>query len=153
ETVAAGKNVIGLKATNGGTSPNPAGAIGEIVALGTDGKSVATLSTDDAWVVSETAAGDWLKADFDTSSWKSAAVLGDASVAPWNVAAIVERGIAGPAAGAQLPDGFRVRAALLPLDALQSALGRPNREQVVSARDTAPTMLQALELTNGTLLG
>src|SRR5262249_22118814 len=44
-------------------------------------------------------------------------------------------------------------AALLPLDALQSALGRPNREQVVSARDTAPTMLQALELTNGALLG
>jgi hypothetical protein len=153
EALAAGKNVIGLKAANGGTSPNPAGAIGEIVALSADGKPAATFSTDDAWVVSETAAEEWLKADFDASSWKSAAVLGDAGVAPWNVAAIVERGLAGPASAAQLPPGFRVRAALLPLDALQSALGRPNREQVVSARDTAPTMLQALELTNGTLLG
>src|SRR5262249_9908269 len=110
-------------------------------------------STNEEWVVSEKEFADWLKSDFDASSWRNAAVLGDRSVAPWNVAAIVERGIPGPASSAQLPAGFRVRAALLPLDALQSALGRPNREQVVSARDTAPTMLQALELTNGTLLG
>jgi hypothetical protein len=56
------------------------------------------------------------------------------------------------AAAAQLPPGFRIRAGLLPLDTLQAALGRPNREQVVSARDSSPTMLQALELTNGALL-
>ncbi len=56
-------------------------------------------------------------------------------------------------ANATLPATFRIRAALMSLDSLQAALGRPNREQVVSARDTAPTMLQALELTNGNLLG
>ncbi|MGE5193522.1 MAG: DUF1549 domain-containing protein, partial [Deltaproteobacteria bacterium] len=152
EALVKGENVIGLKATNGGSGPNPAGAIGEIVALSADGKLAATLSTDEEWLVSDSEVADWLKADFDASSWKAAAVLGDAGVAPWNVAAIVERGIAAAAVKAQLPEGFRVRAALLPLDSLQSALGRPNREQVVSARDTAPTMLQALELTNGTLL-
>ena len=35
---------------------------------------------------------------------------------------------------------------------MQLALGRPNRDQVVTARDTLPTLLQALELTNGTTL-
>ena len=46
----------------------------------------------------------------------------------------------------------RVRAALLMDGPLSRALGRPNREQVVTRRDSLATMLQALELTNGTTL-
>ncbi|HET6324609.1 MAG TPA: DUF1549 and DUF1553 domain-containing protein [Planctomycetaceae bacterium] len=46
----------------------------------------------------------------------------------------------------------KVRAALLMDGALSRALGRPNREQVVTRRDTLATMLQALEMTNGTTL-
>ncbi len=46
----------------------------------------------------------------------------------------------------------RVRAALAMDDALSRALGRPNREQVVTRRDSLATMLQALELVNGTTL-
>jgi len=42
-----------------------------------------------------------------------------------------------------------VRAALVAADPLQVALGRPNREQVVTVRSSAATTLQALELTNG----
>lgn len=42
-----------------------------------------------------------------------------------------------------------VRAALVPADELQVALGRPNREQVITVRASAATTLQALELTNG----
>ncbi len=45
-----------------------------------------------------------------------------------------------------------VRAALVPADELQVALGRPNREQVITVRASAATTLQALELTNGTEL-
>ena len=45
-----------------------------------------------------------------------------------------------------------IRAVLARLDPLQLALGRPNRDQVVTTRDTLPTLLQALELTNGTTL-
>ena len=45
-----------------------------------------------------------------------------------------------------------VRAVLSRLDPLQLALGRPNRDQIVTTRDTLPTLLQALELTNGTTL-
>ena len=51
--------------------------------------------------------------------------------------------------GAKLTE---VRAVLSRLDPLQLALGRPNRDQIVTTRDTLPTLLQALELTNGTTL-
>jgi len=42
-----------------------------------------------------------------------------------------------------------VRAALVPADPLQVALGRPNREQVVTSRSSTATTLETLELTNG----
>jgi hypothetical protein len=142
----AGKNVIAIVATNDGESPNPAGAIGEIVLLSAEGKRIAGLSTDDSWSYSTKDAPEWYKADFDASGWKKAAALGDAALGPWNMAARVAQKYS------PLPSGFRIRASLMPLDALQAALGRPNREQVVSSRDAAPTMLQALELTNGTSL-
>ncbi len=48
---------------------------------------------------------------------------------------------------AQLKD--RTRSALVPADPLMVALDRPNREQVVTVRQSTPTTLQALELTNG----
>ena len=153
EFLKSGGNVIALKAANGGSSPNPAGTIGEIAALNAQGKLVALLSTDATWRVSETEAAGWLKSEFDGSSWRGASVLGDASVGPWNIAEIIARGAVVPQAVARLPAGFKIRAALLPLDSLQAALGRPNREQVVSQRDAAPTMLQSLELTNGSALG
>jgi hypothetical protein len=149
----AGKNVVALKATNGADAPNPAGVIGEIVVYDAVGKQSALLATDDSWRVSESAAADWLKPEFDGTSWKPASVLGDATVGPWNIAQVLERTGTTLQANATLPTGYRIRAALLPLDSLQAALGRPNREQVVSSRDSAATMLQALELTNGNLLG
>jgi hypothetical protein len=46
----------------------------------------------------------------------------------------------------------RVRASLLNADPLSTALGRPNREQVMTTRASAATTLQALELTNGSTL-
>ena len=54
------------------------------------------------------------------------------------------------------PDGRplpgRTRAALVNATPLMTALGRPNREQVVTTRADAPTTLQGLELTNGVTL-
>jgi hypothetical protein len=41
------------------------------------------------------------------------------------------------------------RAALVAADPLMTALGRPNREQVVTVRQSTATTLQVLELTNG----
>ncbi|MEX0612682.1 MAG: DUF1549 domain-containing protein [Pirellulales bacterium] len=71
---------------------------------------------------------------------------------------------AGPDSGAivQSADGhdmeflvltdLAVRSSLVPADSLMVALGRPNREQVITSRPTAATTLQALELTNGPTL-
>ena len=42
-----------------------------------------------------------------------------------------------------------IRAALVPASPLQVALGRPNRDQVVTLRGSIATTLEALELTNG----
>jgi hypothetical protein len=46
----------------------------------------------------------------------------------------------------------RTRVALTPADSLTTALGRPTREQVVTARTEAATTLQSLELANGDAL-
>jgi len=50
------------------------------------------------------------------------------------------------------PVASRTRAALANADPLMTALGRPNREQVVTVRTSAATTLQALELENGSTL-
>ena len=49
-------------------------------------------------------------------------------------------------------EALHARAVALNDDELTRALGRPNREQVVTRRDSLPTLLQALELTNGSTL-
>ena len=45
-----------------------------------------------------------------------------------------------------------VRSGLVPADALATAMGRPDREQVVTCRASSATTLQAVELTNGATL-
>jgi hypothetical protein len=45
-----------------------------------------------------------------------------------------------------------IRAALVDADPLQTGLGRPNREQVVTQRESIATPLEALEFTNGKTL-
>jgi cytochrome c553 len=51
-----------------------------------------------------------------------------------------------------MPPPERTRAALVAANPLMLALGRPNREQVVTTRAAAPTTLQTLELLNGPTL-
>ncbi len=64
----------------------------------------------------------------------------------------VQKVLAADAARHEAAASKQVRAALLMDGPLSRALGRPNREQVVTRRDSLATMLQALELTNGTSL-
>jgi hypothetical protein len=65
---------------------------------------------------------------------------------PWKL----ERKFAQALSGAALAG--HVRAALVTADPLMTALGRPNREQVMTARTATATTLQALEMTNGKTL-
>src|SRR5205814_2868864 len=86
------------------------------------------------------------KPEFTASGWQPAAELGKVDMAPWQLG----RKFAAVMAAATLRG--QVRAALVNSDPLLTALGRPNREQVVTSRSSAATTLQALELTNGATL-
>ena len=73
--------------------------------------------------------------------------LGDIALAPWKLGRYFLEVAAAP------KDNLPVqRAALVSADPLMTALGRPNREQVITVRQTTATTLQALELTNGATL-
>jgi hypothetical protein len=89
---------------------------------------------------------DWHKPEFVTANWERAAELGGPNMGPWRLGGTF----------AQIVANFEylktARAALVNNDALMTALGRPNREQVVTSRPSAATTLQALELTNGPTL-
>ena len=82
----------------------------------------------------------------DPSQAKPLAVveLGGVDLSPWRLGADFLD------VAAAAPDTRPVsRASLVAADPLMLALGRPNREQVVTVRQETPTTLQALEMTNG----
>ena len=133
-----GRNVIAVQATN-----IAAGAAGFILRAKLDDT---WLLSDDTWLATKQKHANWHTPNFETQGWKHAAISGAASRAPWNLGAAFD---APTVVGAELTE---VRAVLSRLDPLQLALGRPNRDQIVTTRDTLPTLLQALELTNGTTL-
>ena len=148
-----GDNVLAARVLNKGNSPNPAGFIAELFAFDARMRPQWTLSTDESWLATESSEKDWEKPAFDASAWTPAAVLGDSKLPPWNIAELVAKSttLLSPATLAALQD-IRLRASLLPQDQLQSALGRPHREQIVSRRESLATMLETLELTNGSAL-
>jgi hypothetical protein len=88
---------------------------------------------------------DWFQADFDQADWKQATVVAAADGGPWNL----KDALSQPHGNRQPP---RVRAAWSVAGNLMRALGRPNREQVVTRRDSWATTLQGLEMTNGAVL-
>ncbi len=91
----AGKNTIAIQAKNEG------GPAGVIAALSVQRQAGAALlvATDATWKLETTEAKNWLAADFDDVKWKKPAVLGDASIGPWNLTA---------GAGGKAPDGGNV---------------------------------------------
>ena len=86
------------------------------------------------------------KPGIHAADWQPAFELGPAGAGPWNL----ERKFAQVLSGASLAG--HVRSSLVAADPLMTALGGPNREQVMTARASAATTFQALELTNGKTL-
>ncbi len=76
-----------------------------------------------------------------TGSWPQAPSGGEKG--PLTLEAVAK------ARGLKAWDGRPVRAALQELDPFQSALGRPNRDQVVSSRPDQVSTLEAIHLANG----
>ena len=72
--------------------------------------------------------------------------LGEPNMGPWALGGKFQRLVANQDFAANC------RAVLANADPLMVALGRPNREQVITTRASAATTLQALELTNGATL-
>jgi len=155
-----GRNLFAVQAVNDPGNPNdksadqanPAGLIlyawirGERLTNGKSSETVMDFATDKTWLWSTTGADGWKKPEFTASGWQPAAELGKVDMAPWQLG----RKFAAVMAAATLRG--QVRAALVNSDPLLTALGRPNREQVVTSRSSAATTLQALELTNGATL-
>ncbi len=140
-----GKNDIVIVATNGGSGPNLAGLFLEGRLRWAEGPSQ-TLASDASWLCRPgEAVGQGVLPD-DAAGWKLAAEVDDAA---W-------RSLRDPLRG-QLAEALRgggpmVRAALLKSDFLMRALGRPNREQIVSTRPNDLTTLEAMDLNNGQIL-
>jgi hypothetical protein len=142
-----GTNVIALEAVNGGDGPNPAGVLvyAKLREKTDSGERVLDFASDASWRVSRSPVEGWRGAT-TAGDWTPAQVLGATDLAPWNVGPALAQAVAGK------PVYGQVRASLTSADPLALALGRPNREQVTTVRQTTPTTIQALELTNGETL-
>ncbi|HUD46331.1 MAG TPA: DUF1549 domain-containing protein [Candidatus Baltobacteraceae bacterium] len=144
-----GNNVIAVHAVNAPGSPgtnNPAGLYVYARVRGRSGKKVMDFVTDASWVVTEREVAGWEQPRVSTTGWTPASVLGTGEIQPWGLGRdlIAIR-------FAKLHQGV-VRASLVAADPLMTAMGRPNREQVVTTRSSEATTLEALELTNGRTL-
>jgi mono/diheme cytochrome c family protein len=107
---------------------------------------VMDFGTDSSWLWSIVKEDGWEKPAYAAAGWYKAAELGDGNIAPWALGQKVAQ------IAANLDYYGRIRAVLVPADPLMTALGRPNREQVITTRSSVATTLQALELTNGPTL-
>jgi mono/diheme cytochrome c family protein len=110
------------------------------------GERATELGSDRTWLWSGRGPDGWEKVGFATDEGQAAAELGGPAAAPWNAAPQLAAALAMNRAHTD------VRASLVAADPLAVALGRPNREQVITTRASAATTLQALELTNGDTL-
>jgi hypothetical protein len=140
----AGKNELVIVAKNGGAGPNPAGLFCEILIHQADKQTMA-IATDDSW--QWTASMPNAKGGFKTepTDWQPAAVVKNPEVWHGRVAPQLTSALN---AGSQSV-GLRVRASLVKSDFLMRALGRPNRDQIVTVRPDGLTTLEAIDLANG----
>jgi hypothetical protein len=152
--VSNGKNVIAVEAENTTTTPNPAGLYltGRITHRKVTGSPAVELATNATWQWSDKPAEGWQSVGFTATNWKPAVELGDEKAGPWKLTQTLAAGVtvtAGPATRAATRP---IRAALCTADPLMTALGRSNREQVLTDRNSVATTLQALEMSNGATL-
>tara|TARA_Y100001960_G_scaffold332555_1_gene433538 strand:+ start:1486 stop:3951 length:2466 start_codon:yes stop_codon:yes gene_type:complete len=158
-----GKNTIAIhgynfpdKVTGKGLSVSGANAAGLVASIAlerpTEDPDVTIwteIKTDNTWVCNRQTVAGWETVDFDDSLWQKAATIGTLNVGPWNIATGLQAALL---ARTELAGHSFVRTSLLNDDILTRALGRPNREQVITRRNNVATTLQAIELTNGDTL-
>ncbi len=77
-----GTNAVAILATNGGTSPNPAGLIGRL-SIELDNDQCIDVPIDATWKASDKEQTSWKRPDFDDTAWPAARVLGKVGIEPW----------------------------------------------------------------------
>ncbi len=138
-----GRNTLVVAARNGGQSPNPAGVIFELHIEFPDSDPL-VVASGPHWKWSATLPNDAGRFEQTPRDWRPAATLANPAV--WS------RFSAGLEPGLDPENLPMVRASLVPADLLMRALGRPNREQIVSMRPDNITTLEAIDLANGEVL-
>ena len=144
------QNTLLIVAENKGSSPNPAGAFCVIRLVFEDGSDEIFL-TDHRWQVSQEVprGSDPLEWDLSELDWLKPVSV-DAS--PWK--ATTDKAIGSTLAKASVSSARMVRASLLKSNPLMRALGRPNRDQIVTSRPSELTTLEAVNLaSNNELAG
>ncbi|HEX4121507.1 MAG TPA: DUF1549 domain-containing protein [Verrucomicrobiae bacterium] len=144
----AGDNIIAVRAVNApgaNGEANPAGLY-VYARVRADGALAMDFVSDSSWTVTDQKVEGWEQPEFAGAGWSPASQLGGGGMIPWRL-----KGDLIAMQFSAMHQGT-VRAALVAADPLMTALGRPNREQVVTTRATEATTLQALELTNGKTL-
>jgi mono/diheme cytochrome c family protein len=131
---------------------NPAGLFvyARLCAASPAAETVMDFVSDSSWTVTDSETAGWETPGFNATGWQQANELGDIGIPPWRLSSnLIARQFAAQYAATHTGT---VRAGLVASDPLMTAMGRPNREQVVTTRPTTATTLQALELTNGKTL-
>ncbi len=134
------QNIIAIKAVNDGKIPNHAGLLFALKLDYVNGRSD-TIFSDDAWLVADTVTADkWTHYSYDDGDWEDAWQAGNYANSHWGRLLAFTFDSEG--------SDELARAGLVKLDPFLKGLGRPSRENVLTQRDDAPTLLQALLLSN-----
>ncbi len=148
----AGKNGLLVVAENQGNAPNPAGLFFE-AKVWADGQlpdtqpPLLSITSDATWEWTEKTPRDNGKFAKEPGNWQPAVPV--AAQATW--AAVLPK-LQFELTRSAFAKSSMVRASLLKSDPMMRALGRPNRDQIVSMRPNDLTTLEAMELANGSIV-
>ena len=142
-----GANNIVLVVKNGGKGPNAAAGWCQVMLTFADGTKQ-VISTDNTWQWTTAVPDDKGRFATEPKDWQPAVVATRPEI--WERIAGKKLQAAVSQGGSGIPS--YVRASLVTSDLLQRALGRPNREQIVTVRPENLTTLEAIDLANGNIL-
>ena len=134
-----GVNTIAIEGVNTGKEDNPASLLFSMQ-IYLKGNEVVQINSDKTWKSTAVKPTDnWMKSSFNDNNWQ---IAHDYGFNNWSK--LLDFRFNGN------QDEKLVRASLVKQNPFLKALGRPDREIVVSKREEQATLLQSLELTNGT---
>jgi len=134
-----GENIIAIKANNEGAIAKPAGILFALRIVQENGnETIIESGKGKGWKSTDQVPEDsWKAIEFDDAEWQDVKNYGSKH---WDKLVAFKFDSTG---------GLHARASLVRQHPFLKALGRPSRENVATGRDDQATLLQALELTNG----